>query len=498
MAKIFFIGIFILFSQYFVCAQQTKIDSLRVLLRTTKQEDKKLDILIEIAYKYLYLKPDSTIYLSQQSEDLAKKLQNREKEAFSIYRKGMGYASKGDLAKALQFFRESTSIAEKINNKNIVELNLESIGLIYLEMENYELSLNYYQKALVISKRQKNYERMVIIFSNLGKIYIYSRQFDLAKEFLLKALPLSQVYLPDFQAYILCNLGEIKIKHENYTEAEKDITQALIFAQKYQDKQDLATVYELLAEIAYQRKDIETALKYAEKSLIIAQESQIKQKISLSYKVFSKVLEASGNKEKALVYYKLFVAYKDSVQSGIAKNALKVFESDRKESEIALLKMQQTYQQSLIYFFIGVIFLISCVAILILLNRQKIKKINTNLQIAYYEIKEKQEEILLQNEELRLNKEEIYTLNNHLEALVEERNNKLIKRNTQLTEYAFFNAHKLRSPIATILGLYEVLKLELSTEERELIFEKINVFIVRLDEMVKQSQQLLDDDDEVE
>lgn len=495
--KIFFIGIFILFAQCFVYAQQTWIDSLRVILNNTKQTATKLDILIEIAYKYLYLKPDSTIYFSQRAEILAKSLQNREKEAFVIYRKGMGYVSKGDLAIALQFFKESISIAEKINHEKIVELNTEGIGLIYLEMENFELALNYYQEALQFSKELKNYERMAIIFSNLGNINIQLKQFDLAEDYLLKALPLAQLYLPDFQAYILCNLGEIKINREKIDDAEKNINQALIFAKKNQDKQDLAAVYALLAEIAYRRKDLEIALEYAQISLKTANESQIKQKISLSYKICSKVLEATGNKEKALDYYKLFVIYKDSLQSGIIKNALQVFESERKQGEIMMLKMEKKYQQTIIYFFIGIVLLLTFVGILILLSRQKIKKINKNLQIAYFEIKEKQEEILLQNEELNLSKEEIYTLNNHLEALVEERSNKLMKRNKQLTEYAFFNAHKLRSPIATILGLYEVLKLDLSLEERESILDKMKVSIVRLDEMVRQSQQLLDGENEL-
>lgn len=95
--------------------------------------------------------------------------------------------------------------------------------------------------------------------------------------------------------------------------------------------------------------------------------------------------------------------------------------------------------------------------------------------------------------ELLQNQEEIATLNNHLEILVEERTKKLIRSNQKLNEYAFFNAHKLRAPVATILGLYELLKLDLSAEEREIVFEKIQEFITYLDEIVRKSQSLLDD-----
>jgi PAS domain S-box-containing protein len=89
--------------------------------------------------------------------------------------------------------------------------------------------------------------------------------------------------------------------------------------------------------------------------------------------------------------------------------------------------------------------------------------------------------------------EEIAILNNQLEVLVEERTRQLIKRNTQLNEYAFFNAHKLRAPIATILGLYQVLELDISTEEREMVIQKLRESVVLLDEMVRKSQKLLDE-----
>lgn len=89
--------------------------------------------------------------------------------------------------------------------------------------------------------------------------------------------------------------------------------------------------------------------------------------------------------------------------------------------------------------------------------------------------------------------EEIAMLNNQLEMQVEERTRQLIRRNTQLNEYAFFNAHKLRAPVATILGLYQVLDLDISAEEREMIIQKLRESVVLLDLMVRKSQKLLDE-----
>jgi PAS domain S-box-containing protein len=109
------------------------------------------------------------------------------------------------------------------------------------------------------------------------------------------------------------------------------------------------------------------------------------------------------------------------------------------------------------------------------------------------EIKTQNEELQRYNQELKQSQDEINELNNHLESLVAQRTQKLIQSNQKLNEYAFFNAHKLRAPIATILGLYELLKLDTSLIDKEVVFEKIKESIILLDEMVKISQSLLDE-----
>lgn len=70
---------------------------------------------------------------------------------------------------------------------------------------------------------------------------------------------------------------------------------------------------------------------------------------------------------------------------------------------------------------------------------------------------------------------------------------KLRYRNQQIDAFAAFNAHKLRGPIATILGLYELLELALSANEREMVFEKIKETVLHLDQIVRLSQRILDE-----
>ncbi len=84
------------------------------------------------------------------------------------------------------------------------------------------------------------------------------------------------------------------------------------------------------------------------------------------------------------------------------------------------------------------------------------------------ELQTRNEEIQAQSEELQIQSAEILRINNHLEELVKKRTEELEKKKAALEEYAFINAHKLRSPLASILGLVSIMgKLPKSDEVKE-------------------------------
>lgn len=65
---------------------------------------------------------------------------------------------------------------------------------------------------------------------------------------------------------------------------------------------------------------------------------------------------------------------------------------------------------------------------------------------------------LLQNQELALRQEETRAINDNLESMVDERTKESEKRNRELSEYAFINAHMLRGPLCRIIGLVNIME----------------------------------------
>ena len=101
------------------------------------------------------------------------------------------------------------------------------------------------------------------------------------------------------------------------------------------------------------------------------------------------------------------------------------------------------------------------------------------------EVQRQNDEIQAQNEEIMAQAEEIKGINENLELMVHERTAELERKNRALEEYAFINAHKLRSPVASILGLVNLLtRADLKEGEKE-ITKRLKQSAQELDEIVR-------------
>jgi hypothetical protein len=76
------------------------------------------------------------------------------------------------------------------------------------------------------------------------------------------------------------------------------------------------------------------------------------------------------------------------------------------------------------------------------------------------DLKLKSEQVRLQNLELEASHNELAKFNQHLQELVDIKTEKISKQNDALSKYAFANAHKLRGPVARILGLIGLQRME--------------------------------------
>jgi hypothetical protein len=107
------------------------------------------------------------------------------------------------------------------------------------------------------------------------------------------------------------------------------------------------------------------------------------------------------------------------------------------------------------------------------------------------ELANKANEITAQNEKLQQSQDKLFQLNSHLEQLVEERTNKIKDQNERLIRYAHTNAHHLRGPVARLLGLIQLAKID-NNLNYSFLFTHVEEQALELDEVVKGINQELE------
>ncbi|MEO7987958.1 MAG: two-component regulator propeller domain-containing protein [Chryseolinea sp.] len=158
-----------------------------------------------------------------------------------------------------------------------------------------------------------------------------------------------------------------------------------------------------------------------------------------------------------------------------------------KEVRIEFMIDRPFWQQIWFYILVAV-FSISSIYLYIQYRERKLQREGHLLQLKVdertKELQMRNEEIEAQSEELQAQSNEIQHMNEHLEELVKKRTEELEKKNAALEEYAFINAHKLRSPLASILGVVNLIDKLPQTPESQECVDHLKKSADALDEVV--------------
>ena len=111
------------------------------------------------------------------------------------------------------------------------------------------------------------------------------------------------------------------------------------------------------------------------------------------------------------------------------------------------------------------------------------------------EIQIQNEEIQAQNEEIHSQAEEIQGINDNLESIVRERTFELEKKNKAAEESAFIIAHELRAPVASVLGLINLISKCKLDDEGRIIVTHMQDSADRLNSVVRNITKAIEEGD---
>jgi len=471
-------------SHFFCFAQdKTVLDSLNTIYKTTPHDSTRINALIGIAKEYSNSDPDTAISIANQAFKKSENLARVEKEKAKIYNIiGFSYFRKDNYLLALDYSQKALKYAEKTIERREEAFALNTIAGVYYRQKNYTKSLEYLQKSIKIYELLNNTKSTIKNMGNVAMVYEAQNNIPLALEYYEKSLAMARKYNSEPQiAYTLSNMGGFYLKLRKYDEATKCLEESLEYEKKIHDEFLKANTYIFLSKVHKEQNRYKECEKYALEGLKAAQNVNSLNLINKSGEILYNIYKETGDYKKSLEYLEIVYKTQDSLTNVEKTKALANLETkvalEHQKTELEILKKnkeilekEQNLQNTINYFVVAA-FLIG-MGMMVYIYRNWLKEKNSKKQIAHQ-------------------KEEIEAINESLESLVHQRTQSLAERNKQLEEYAFYNAHKLRAPVATIMGLYFLLEKESDYEHKNQIFNHLHKAIEDLDHIVSEIQEIV-------
>ncbi|MCH8318308.1 MAG: tetratricopeptide repeat protein, partial [Bacteroidetes bacterium] len=392
--KSIFFKIFLLISLLSVSdtfAEQSKLDSLLIVLKTAKDTN-KVRVLNDLCWEYRPIDPDKALQYGKKALSLGKKSGFKFEIAKSLNNLGNVYLFQSGYEKAIEYYRQALKIQKELKNKQEIAASINNIGVVYMYQGNYEKTLEFFIKSLKMREGLGNTQEVAASLGNVGIVYWYLGNYEKAIEYYLQCIDTARE-LGDKQLicgtlnnigaayqyqgisqldkeiqrdkyekslhyyrqslklaealgnkqYIaanLVNMGDVYTIQESYQKAIKSWQKALKVEEKLGEKHVIAEILNNLGEVYRLQGNYEKAIDYSKKSLAIAKEIGSKENIKNAYKNLSEIYASLNQFKSAYKYHKLFSQIKDSLfneQSSkqIAEMQTK-YETEKKEEQIKL------------------------------------------------------------------------------------------------------------------------------------------------------------------
>ena len=485
---------------YPVFSQADRVaDSLKSLVRTTKNDSVKAVAWRELARRYINQDVKKAIRFSDSAATLARQQGFKLLEAKSYQLLGTSYMYSGQLDSSVWMYKKAIAIGEEEKFPDVLSANFMNIGNAYYYKGEYQRALTELYKGMKITEENnlskayilgtiamvntalkdhnrsaENYRlaiaeaekyedfgvRMLLV-GNYANTLATLGKFDEATKMLLECIAYRRSANDKFYlSNHLIALGKIYEQQEKYNDAYNVFSEALELKKQAGSMIDVADAYHSISRAEFFRKNI-----YASKKAALAAYN-----LSDSLNYLQMKYDASVSLARLALYQHDLSAtkYYDSINT-VLKDSLNIeeqrkittettarFETEKKEKENEVLRLDQLRQQTELsnqryVILMTVVILIAVIVLLIVVtrSRQLFKKANALLQAKNEAIGRQHEEIVSQKQQIDSQMEELKLTQSQLVQS---------EKMASLGQMTSGIAHEINNPLAFISGGVEGLK----------------------------------------
>lgn len=332
-------------------------------------DEKAQYYLLRTQLGYLTQHPDSSNMLDNLVIPYFTQKKNPQKLANAYYYKSYGFATKGDYAKAIYYYKKAKEQAMLAENDKLLYKVYESLSIMNQLTGNYKLELRYAQKALKIVSRVNNKKWTYDALYKMALAYSLLGQKDSSLYYLNKMEPFLK-YVPKYDlANTLTSIAYL-YKHTNPEKAK-------YFLEKSLSETKSSYTIEHLADIYIKEGKIDEAYLLWKKALTINDNNP---KDIILHNLLEYDMEHCRT-DSVCLYVNEIIAIKDSIINNLRNDTIKDLQL-RFDHEVAMRKQEtitSNWQKGLLVAFLLISLLVAY--IIIKRYRERIKMQETQMQI---------------------------------------------------------------------------------------------------------------------
>jgi len=390
------------------------IDSLLYLIDNdlVKDDAEKYDLLLQVIRTINDTDTESKIRYCDQAIELAQKLDIL--PARPYLEKGDAYRASNDFVSALDCYMQAVSYYEKIDDRAGLARTYNNMANIYDLSPGFRENEKFYlQKAIDIFEQEKDTLYWGIALHNLGYANYSMGQYDTALVIYTKTLDLFDKLNNSYTDYanfvVIGNMGLVYSRLSDFDKAEKYLLTAIDTLPRF--SYDYAAPEFMIgyADILQQKGEIEQAISYASRALKNTDSPVYQREAS---RLLARLYETSDRFDSAYYYQSIYIVANDSTNNldNVVKMAdlLTEYKIAEKQAEVDVLKRDKLKNKIIMLGLVIILILAIGLVTLYYTNLKRSRQLTDALEergilleIQKEELKDRNDEILSANEELK-------------------------------------------------------------------------------------------------
>lgn len=418
--------IVVIFSWNFAFPQRADIPSLRKKLLSSTSDKEKVEILNRLFFIYIFLNKDSAMRYKNLAFRLATQTKDARGIAYNQVNEGIMLKLRGDYAGAMDKFLLSLYTFESLKDEKGIATLYNEIGLICTEQEHYALAEDYLSQSFQLRQKLKDEIEVGMCYYNFGNLYLKVGKLDEALLYHQKALKIRQSIQKDIfgTGHSFRCIGEVYLAKNELDSASAYCQKALTILADKKDAFLHSEVYSLQAAILQAQGKYEKALDAYQISLDSAKLFSFQQQLRKVYKGIAECYAELDKPMEARNYLQRYITLTDSLSSTNSLEKVVRIKSDYemavKEKQILALEKDKSVQDEKL-FYRNILLSISIFFLIILgISLYWVYKYNRRYHHVNLLLKEKNDALLAQNEEIESQRDSLLKANENIKAQNEQ------------------------------------------------------------------------------